>query len=188
VPKKQVIPRRGADLTRAAILAAARDQFAAVGYERATVRTIAAAAGIDPALVMRYFGNKEKLFAAAADFDLKLPDLTGHPPGQVGAALVGHFLQRWEADDTFLALLRTAATHEAAAERIRAVLAAQVVPTLAALTRDPQRLPVRAALVASQFGMALCRYVLKLPPLVAMSREDAIAWLGPTVERYVTGA
>ena len=69
-------PRRS-DATRAAILAAAREQFAAGGYQAATIRAIAAAAGIDPAMVMRYYGNKEGLFAAAAEFDLRLPDLSG---------------------------------------------------------------------------------------------------------------
>jgi len=66
-------PRRS-DATRAAILAAARERFAADGYERATIRAIAETAGIDPAMVMRYYGSKEKLFATAADFDLRLPD------------------------------------------------------------------------------------------------------------------
>ena len=66
---------RGAETTKAAILGAARERFAADGYERATIRAIAGDAEIDPALVIRYFGNKEKLFAAAANFDLGLPDL-----------------------------------------------------------------------------------------------------------------
>src|SRR5919197_3958281 len=87
---------RRSDRSRAAILAAARDRFAADGYEKATIRAIAADARIDPALVMRYFGNKEKLFAAAAEFDLRLPDLTALPRGSVGKALVKHFLERWE--------------------------------------------------------------------------------------------
>jgi AcrR family transcriptional regulator len=189
MPGKRVVSRRGAEATAAAILAAARDQFAAVGYERATVRTIAAAAGIDPALVIRYFGSKEKQFAAAADFDLRLPDLSARPSGRIGAALVDHFMHRWEEDDTFLALLRVAVTHDAAAERIRAVLARQVTPVVSALSPDPRQSAARAGLVASQIlGMALCRYILKLPPVVAMSRDEVTAWLGPTVERYMTGA
>src|SRR5215510_212651 len=88
-------PRRS-DATRAAILTAARERFAADGYDRATIRAIAGDAAIDPALVMRYFGNKEQLFAAAADFDLRLPDLGALPLAGVGSALVGHFIDRWE--------------------------------------------------------------------------------------------
>src|SRR5215475_12345758 len=95
---------RRSDLTRAAILKAARRRFAADGYERATIRAIAAEAGIDPAMVMRYYGNKERLFAAAAEFDLRLPDAAQLPRSGYGKALVQHFLDRWEADGTFVAL------------------------------------------------------------------------------------
>jgi len=189
MPRKPDPRPRGADTSKAAILSAARERFAADGYERATIRAIASDAEIDPAMVMRYFGNKEKLFAAAADFDLRLPDLTALPRSRVGAALVEHFIDRWEADDTFMALLRAAVTNEAAAKRVRAVLAAQVAPVIAALSGDPERAGMRAGLVASQIlGMALCRYILQLPPVVAMSRAEVIAGLGPTVQRYITGA
>jgi AcrR family transcriptional regulator len=175
--------------TRATILTAARVRFAKEGYEKATIRAIAADAEIDPALVMRYFGNKDKLFAAAAEFDLRLPDLSRVPREEVGAALVEHFLDRWEADDTFLVLLRAAATNDAAAKKVRAVLSGQVGPAIAALCRDPASAGVRAGLVASQMlGMALCRYVLKLPPVMSMSRADVVAWLGPTVQRYVASS
>src|SRR5215472_8316173 len=108
--------RRG-DATRASILTAARERFAADGYERATIRAIAGDAGIDPALVMRYYGNKEGLFAAAAEIDLHLPEIGSLPRKAVGAALVEHFLSRWEHDDILKALLRTAATNASAAER-----------------------------------------------------------------------
>lgn len=179
---------RDADASRAAILAAARQRFAADGYERATIRAIAGDVGIDPAMVIRYFGNKEKLFAEAADFDLRLPDLTTLPRTRIGTALVEHFIERWEADDTFMALLRAAATQEAAAMRVRAVLSVQVTPAVEKLSANAARAPERAGLVASQLlGMALCRYVLKLPPLVGMSRAEVVAWLGPTVSRYVMG-
>src|SRR5262245_51459050 len=132
--RKQAPRRRNAEATKAAILGAARERFAADGYERATIRAIAGDAAIDPALVMRYFGNKEKLFAAAADFDLRLPDLGALPVARVGVALVAHFVDRWETDDTFMALLRAAMTNELAATRVRAVLAGQVVPTIAKLS------------------------------------------------------
>ena len=189
MPRQPKLRVRDAEETKATILRAARERFAAEGYEKATIRAIAADAEIDPALVMRYFGNKDKLFAAAADFDLRLPDLTRVPRDGVGAALVQHFLDRWEADDTFLVLLRAAATNDAAAKKVRGVLAGQVGPAIAALCRDAGSAGVRAGLVASQMlGMALCRYVLELPPVVGMSRADVVAWLGPTVQRYVTSS
>jgi AcrR family transcriptional regulator len=177
-----------ADVTRAAILAAARERFGADGYEGATIRAIAAGAGIDPALVMRYYGSKEKLFAAAAHFDLRLPDLSGLPRERIGAALVEHFLARWEEDDTLMALLRAGMTNKAAAARLRAIFGGQVAPLVGALSADPAAAATRAGLVASQvLGFALCRFVLRLPPIAAMSRAEAVAWLGPTVQRYLTG-
>lgn len=188
MPRKPKVRSRDAEASRAAILAAARQRFAADGYDRATVRAIAGDVGIDPAMVIRYFGSKEKLFAEAADFDLRLPDLTALPRTRIGAAVVNHFVERWEEDDTFMALVRAAATHEAAAKRVRGVLLAQVTPAIAKLSEDTARAPERAGLVASQLlGMALCRYVLKLPPLVGMSRAEIVAWLGPTISRYVMG-
>ncbi len=111
---------RRSDATKSAILTAARERFAAEGYERATIRAIANAADIDPAMVMRYFGSKERLFAAAAEFDLRLPDLSGIRRRDVGAVLVGHFFDRWEGDDILMALLRAAASQEAAAARMQA--------------------------------------------------------------------
>jgi AcrR family transcriptional regulator len=188
MPRQKAPRPRGSEPTKEAILAAARERFAADGYERATIRAIAEGARIDPALVMRYFGNKEKLFAAAADFDLRLPDLCALPRDRAGALLVQHFIDRWEADDTFMALIRTAATHEAAAKKVRAVLSGQVAPAIAALSGEPATAAVRAGLVASQIlGMALCRYVLRLPPVVGMSQADVVACLGPTVQRYISG-
>lgn len=178
---------RRSDGTRAAILAAARERFAAEGYERATIRAIAADAGIDPSMVMRYYGNKEKLFAAAADVELRLPDLTAVPPDQVGTRLARHFLDRWERDEAMAALLRAGATNEAAAQRMRGILATQLVPVVAAVCPDPSQAPTRAALVASQvLGAALCRYVLRLSPFAEMPAEEVVAWLGPTLQRYLT--
>ena len=174
--------------TRAAILQAAQELFATQGYERTTVRDVAARAAIDPAMVMRYFGSKEGLFAAAAEFDLHLPDLTRVPRESLGGVLVGHFIDRWEADDTFMALLRAAATNAAAAERVGAVLSGQVVPAIAAISPDPATTQARAALLVSQFlGLALCRYVLRLPPMVALTRAQIIRRIAPNIQQILTG-
>lgn len=180
--------RRPAAETKSVILAAARERFAADGYERATIRAIAADAGIDPAMVMRYYGNKERLFAAAAEFDLELPDLTQVPREQIGAALAAHFLDRWERDEALLILLRAGVTNETVAERMRTIFAAQLAPVIAETTGHAPDTPVRASLAASQvLGMALCRYVLEFPPLVGMPREQVVDWIGPTLQRYLVG-
>lgn len=180
-------PRRTSGVTKAAILEAARERFAADGYERATIRAIARDAGIDPSMVMRYYGNKEGLFAAASEIELGLPELGGLPGKHIGAALVAHFLDRWEADEVLTALLRVGVTNAAGAERVRTIFAEQLVPVAAGVCPEPADAPRRAALVSSQIlGMAMARYVLRFPPAVAMSREEVIAWLAPTLQRYLT--
>lgn len=182
---KTQAPRRS-DATKAAILDAARDRFGTLGFERATIRAIAEKAGIDPAMVMRYYGNKQKLFAAAAEIDLALPDLTKVPRAQVGITLARHFFSRWERDGALQTLLRSAVTNRSAAERMRSLFASQVAPALAPLFTDRQVVATRAGLIATQtLGVALCRYVLRLPPVVALSDHDLVEWVGPTLQRYL---
>jgi AcrR family transcriptional regulator len=180
---------RDSKAAKAAIVTAARERFAAEGYDRATIRSIAADAAIDPALVMRYYGSKEGLFAAAAEFDLHLPDAAGLPRGRAGVALVDHFITRWEVDGSLQALLRTAVTNPVAAARMREVFAGQVAPAIAALCRDRNAAAIRAGLISSQLlGLALCRYILELPPVVGMSREALLTLVGPVIQKYLEGA
>ncbi|GAA3959348.1 TetR family transcriptional regulator [Actinomadura viridis] len=180
--------RRSSAETKAVILKAARERFAADGYDRATIRAIAADVGIDPSMVMRYFGSKQQLFARAAEFDLRIPDLSAVPRDQVGRVLAAHVVDRWEGD-VLQILLRTAVTDEDTAERMRTIFAGQLGPVAAELADDPAQAPTRAGLAATQaLGFALCRYVLRLPPVVAMDRDECVAWLAPTLQRYLTGS
>lgn len=173
--------------TRASILAAARHRFAVDGYDRATIRAIAADAGIDPSMVIRYYGSKDGLFAAVIDVDLHLPALSGLPPEHLGEALVRHFLDLWESDgasEALVVLLRSAVTNEAAAERVRTVFADQVATAVGATTGDGAR---RGALVSSQLlGIALCRYVLRLPPMLDLEHSALVTAVAPTIQRYLT--
>lgn len=181
---------RKSDRTRAAILHAARAQFQQHGYDRTSIRAVAAAAEIDPSMVMRYFGSKEGLFAAAAQVDLQLPNLGGVPVRQRGQALLEHFIRRWEgdlSDDVLVLLLRSAVTDERAAQRLQAVFQEQLVDTLSRMS-GPEEALRRAGLIASQvLGVALGRYLLKLPGLADRPPADLIADLAPTVQRYLTG-
>jgi AcrR family transcriptional regulator len=170
--------------TKAVILAAAKERFAESGFERATIRAIAADADIDPSMVMRYFGSKDQLFAAAADFDLQLPELSEVDHAQLGWQMVGFFMDRWERDEALVVLLRSSTTNAEAAQRMKAIFAGQLMPAIAKV--NPDRPDRRASLVATQMlGLALCRYVLRLPPIVEMSREEVVWWLGPTIQRYL---
>lgn len=172
--------------TQAAIEQAARLLFAQQGYERTTVREIAAAAEIDPALVIRYFGSKEELFSLVAEPDLQLPDLTAIERKDIGETLVRHFLDTWESGSGMSVLLRSASSNDAAAERLKQIFARQVFPAIAS-AGSPGNAPQRAGLVASQLlGLAMTRFILKLPPVVAMSRETIIREVGSTIQRYAT--
>ena len=176
--------RRSSEETKAVILAAARERFGTSGFQAATIRAIAADAKVDPAMVMRYYGSKDKLFAAAAEFDLAFPDFAGTDPRQVGRSLVRHFLERWE-DEALVILLRSSATNAEAAQRMQEIFGTQLQPLVASLVPASEA-GVRAGLIATQIlGMALCRFVLRLPPVVSMTRDEVVEWLGPTIQRYL---
>jgi AcrR family transcriptional regulator len=165
-------------------LAAARTLFAEKGYEGATVRDIAGAANIDPSMVIRYFGGKEALFAQAAELNLRLPDLKNVPEDRWGEALVRHFLAIWEGESGINGLpvaLRSAASNELAAERLRGIFTDQVAPALAKVAAGGPS--TTAGLVSSQLlGLAFCRYVLKLPPVVALSSEQIVVEVGRVIQ------
>jgi len=176
--------QKRSDRTKSAILRAARERLAAQGYDRTTIRAVAADAGIDPAMVMRYFGSKAQLFDAALDIDLRLPDLTGVPLDQLPGALVRLFLDRWENDptgDALLLLLRSAVTNDQAAARMRDIFAAQVAPTLAAVLGQ-ELAAKRAGLISAQLlGLGLTRYLLRLPAVTALSPQEIEKTLTPAI-------
>lgn len=183
--------RPGAPDTRAAILEAARGQFAAQGVTGTTIRGVAREAGVDPALVHHYFGTKDDLFVAA----LQLPI---DPRGVIGPALAGGvdgaaerllaaFLSVWEDDGvrpSLLLLVRRVLEPEGHRLMREGFLPAVVLPAIASLGVDqPER---RVGLVASQvLGLVLCRYLLEVPPLATMAPEEVVAAVAPTIQRYL---
>lgn len=180
---------RKSDRTRAAILAAARERFGQHPYDQASLRAIASDAGIDPAMIVRYFTNKETLFAAAVDVDLRLPDLRAVPVRRRGEALALHFVEQWEGPERNEALpiiVRSAVGHEIAAEHVREVFASQVRRAIVQAS-GPKGARTRAGLVSSQLlGLAIARYVIKLPGVADMSSEDLVRYVAPTLQRYLT--
>jgi AcrR family transcriptional regulator len=185
--RSQASPRaRNATQTRADILAAARLRFGSDGYERTTLRAVAADVGIDPALVIRYFGSKQELFAAAAEFTLDLPDLTAVHPDDVADALLPSFFAVWEDDTTFVALLRAAMTSPTAADTMRRIFATQVAPKLATITPDnpAQRAGLMGAFVV---GLAATRYVLANPAVADLGHDELIAWARPVIRQLLVG-
>jgi AcrR family transcriptional regulator len=195
--------RPGDSGTREAILAAARACFAEVGYDRATIRRIAADAGVDPALVHHYFGRKERLFAAAMRLPVAPTDvlegvLGSHDQGDdLGQHLIRALLAAWglaEVREAFLGLLRTAVTNDDAAALMREFATEAILGRVAKVVRDREsaapagEAEFRAALVGSQvLGLALTRYVLQLGALTAATDERLAAAIGPALDRYLTG-
>ena len=174
--------------TRRAILGAARATFAARGYDQTTIRAVAAQAGVDASMVMRYFGSKAGLFTAAVTIDLQVPDLRSVPASGRGELLVRHFVSRWEDpahDDEMIALLRTGVTSETVAGQLQTVLGQLVAEPIAAL--GDERAAERATLIAAQLlGLALCRYILRFEPLASLPADDVVAAVAPSVQRYLT--
>jgi AcrR family transcriptional regulator len=175
---------------REAILAAARARFTEQGYERTTIRQVANDAGIDPSMVMRYYGNKDGLFAAAVDIDLRLPDVASLPPEEVARTLATHFVTLWGNDrgGPLSILLRSAVTHDEAAERLRSVFSDQVATMVRRLLGDGPDTEVRAGLLSTQLlGIALTRYILRLPPVAGMDDEEVVAIATEFVDRILCG-
>lgn len=182
------MPRpRSAATTRAAILAAARVRFGENGYDRTTLRGVAADAGVDPAMVIRYFGSKEGLFGEASRLEVRFPDLSGIAVEDLSTELMANFFRVWEDEQNFLPLLRAAASDEAAARAMSEVFRDQVAPALSSLVPDAPA--ERASLVgALVLGLAMSRYVLRTPPLAGMSRAEVVAWVDPVLRSYLFGA
>lgn len=178
--------QRNAEQTRADILAAARKRFGAEGYDPTTIRAIASDVGVDPALVIRYFGSKQELFAAAADFTIELPDLTGVGAEDIAAMLLPRFFAVWEEDETFLALLRAATTSPVAAATLRAVFVNQIAPKLITATPDHplERIGVMGAFV---IGLATTRYILVNRPVANLSRDEVTRWAAPVIADLLVG-
>ncbi|AXH34386.1 TetR/AcrR family transcriptional regulator [Humibacter sp. BT305] len=169
--------------SRQAILRAAASRFESEGFERTTVRAIAKDAGIDPAMIIRYFGSKDALFLAATSIDLDLPRMDAVPVGDLGHALARHAVSLWGSETPGRALrilLRASAQDPDAAARVRSVFAAQVLPLLPDGLADPA---LRASLITSQIlGYAFSRYVIGLAPLVDLDPADAARRLGPSLQ------
>ncbi|MEV3903851.1 TetR family transcriptional regulator [Mycobacterium sp. NPDC050551] len=177
---------RNAAQTRADILAAARLRFGSDGYQNTTLRAVAADVGIDPALIIRYFGTKQELFAEAAEFTIDLPDLSAVDHDEIADVLLSRFFAVWERDTTFVALLRAAMTSETAADTMRRVFATQVAPAFAAVAPDhpAQRAGLVGALV---IGLATTRYVLANPAVADLSQQELIRWTRPLIRQLLVG-
>jgi AcrR family transcriptional regulator len=181
--------RPGQTQTREGILAAARNQFAARGYGGATIRGIAAEAGVNPALVHHFFGSKDQVFVAALDLPFNPALLVGTildgPREHIGERVVRLFLGLWHESATrapFLALLRSVAASPEVAAQVRTFMETAVLAKVAAALDLP---PLRLTAAASQMmGLAMVRYVLAAEPMASAPDDEVVELIGPVIQHY----
>jgi AcrR family transcriptional regulator len=185
--------RPGDSGTREAILGSARRQFATRGYDRTTIRAIAAEAGVDPALVPHFFGSKQQLFLSVVELPFEpsvvLPALLAGDRAEVGDRLARFIVSVLEDPDgrsRITGMVRAAATEPEAARMLRELLTRRVfVPLADALGVDDARL--RANLVGSQIvGLVMARYVVAVEPLATLPSAAVVRAIAPTLQRYLT--
>jgi AcrR family transcriptional regulator len=186
--------RPGGPDTRGQILGAARKSFADKGFGATTIRAVAADAGVDPALVHHYFGSKDDLFLAALEIPVDpralVPEVFAAGVPGSGERLLRLFLSVWEdphARLPLLALLRAGLGQEGPESLLQqGILRMVLAPLRRAL--PPEEADRRVQLVMSQMsGLVLTRYLLALEPLASMPVEEVVAWVAPTLQRYLDG-
>ena len=184
--------RPGPTTSRDAILEAARRQFAEAGYEPTSIRSIAAAAGVNAALVAHFFGSKEQLFRAAVTWPFDpaevVPRLLGPGAAGLGERLARTFLTFWDDPETspqLLALLRSAMTNESFARLLREFVVTQLFQHLREVVEGPDP-ELREELAAAHLlGIAVLRLVLRVEPLASASIDQVVARVGPALDRYL---
>ncbi len=194
-PGRRTGRRPGTSGTRSAILDAAREAFGTHGYERATIRGIAERAGVDPALVHHYFGSKQELFVAAMQLPVDpvrvVERLLDGERERVGERIAGTFLTVWDAAanrGVLLGLIRSALSDDTAARMLREFVTIEIIGRVARSLGVPDP-ALRGNLVASQLlGLAVARYIVRLEPLASTPPHLLAAAVGPTLQRYLTGA
>jgi AcrR family transcriptional regulator len=186
--------RPGNTQTRDAILEAAMAAFIEKGYTATTIRGVARSAEVDPALVMHFFGNKEGLFEAAIREGgmpvQRLTEVVHGDPGELAERVLRRYLAMWEdpLDGARLrAVLNAASTSPAAAELLKTYAVREILqPMIKAVSAEQSE--TRAILAGSHLvGIAFLRYVLKAEPMAALTTEELVAWVAPTLQRYLTG-
>jgi AcrR family transcriptional regulator len=194
-----VSPRTGrrpaGEDTRGAILQAARASFSERGYDGTSLRQVAREAGVDPALVAHYFGTKEALFAESLRVPFRpdrfVPEVLAGGPDGLGERVARMFFSLWEDEasrDAVVGLVRSAMSNEHAAELLRGFVTDALLGRIAHGLGVPDA-RLRATLVGSHLvGLGMLRYVLRVEPLASTDVEELVAWVAPTLQRYLVAA
>ena len=186
--------RPGQTGTRERILEAARQLFATAGYEATGIRTVAEKAGVDPALVMHYFGSKEGLFHAAMDWPFDMDTAAARVfDGDfvtMGERLVRMVCEIWEDEATrhpLTVILRNVVQREEAAALMSKFVEREIVGRLVERTQDSDA-ALRGGLAHSAIlGLIMARYVVRVEPLASVSIDEVAKAVGPTLQCYLAG-
>ena len=180
--------------TRETIAAAAKHQFADLGYPRTTLRAIAREADVDTRLVTHYFGSKQNLFISVVDFPFD-PEALAEGVLSEGPERAGHRLARLtvqtlddpDARQSMTSLLRAAASEDEAAFLVRRILTDRMLTPLARLLGG-DRPELRAALIGVQLtGYLFARYVVELPGIREAGGDELAEAIGPVMQHYLLG-
>ncbi|MCM2410770.1 TetR family transcriptional regulator [Streptomyces sp. RKAG290] len=187
--------RPGQNTTRQAVLDAARGRFAADGFNATTIRKIAADAGVDAALVMRYFRSKDELFAAvmsiSPDALARLAGAFEGPERSLGERVARAHLSVWESEpkdaDALLAMLRGAIANEQATAQLREFIESRLTEDAhRRLHDDDHDTAVRVALAASMLiGILVGRRVVQVPLLTGEDTESIVQRVGPALQELL---
>jgi AcrR family transcriptional regulator len=158
------------------------------------MRAVAARAGVDPALIYHYFGDKDGLLFAAlqppvdeATVFAGLADAADRTGEELVRRLISLWEERPEIRDQMAAILRTGLSHDHASRLLRDILSSFILAALGDVLAADRR-ELRVALIGSQLGgLMLARYILRVPGAAAASPEDLVQAVGPTVQRYLAG-
>jgi AcrR family transcriptional regulator len=187
--------RPGEAVTRQAIIEAARTCFLEQGYTATTIRAVARHAGVDPALVYHYFGDKPGLFVALLELPVDPRRVRNQASrgGFSGVKLVERFLAQWETGpqppgQTFVAVAQAMSASPEVARAMREFLAERVWSD-PPIETDPETLERVYGLVSVQLmGTAWTRYILRTEPIASASRREVAAIVGPVIDRILTEA
>ena len=195
MPNKSIPPgpRDERGVLAARILTAARGAFAETGWAGTTIRAVARAADVDPALVYHYFGSKDGLLDAATNPPQRWLENVAKtwttPLPELGGALLRLMLGAWADDEigpVLRAVLQTAAHEATTREKLRRVVESSLMG-VSQLGVDEHDRMVRSGLISSQIiGLAMMRYVIKLEPLASAAPDAVAAAIGPTLQRYIS--
>jgi AcrR family transcriptional regulator len=184
----------GSSDTRDRILASARELFARNGIGNTSIRAVAAAAGVDSALVHHYFGTKEKLFAAAVHIPIDPMDVIGPlrevPVEELGYTLPSMLLPLWDSE-VGAGLIATLRSILAGSEvnLFRSFIQDVIAVEVGTRVDDPPGSGIiRIQFVASQLvGVVMARYILQLEPFASLPADQIARTIAPNLQRYLTG-